>query len=275
MYVTNSSLAYPTNVILTPAGDQLVLLENTSLERLARNLGSNSIVASGAPATRYLSFLLRVSGSFPENAYTAVGFGKAGDNDANIYFNINTFLFKITADASFGNVTATSTNVLSPAGGATYFVVMKVTSDTSGSYQAFAKVYDAAVDAVADTDTDPAFSWDIVAGPFPSNGNNLDRLVVRHGLNVVELDEIRLGNTWPTVAQTQGAAPVTMAIAHSGSDVIITWPAWAEGYTLKSSGNLNTPIENWASEGTGSIVGQNWQVILPATGAGKYFRLVK
>jgi uncharacterized repeat protein (TIGR03803 family) len=62
-----------------------------------------------------------------------------------------------------------------------------------------------------------------------------------------------------------GAPPAKLSLVHSGSNVILTWPTNATGYTLQSTTNLDSPV--WTT-----VVGQ-FAVTNPISGVRQFFRL--
>jgi hypothetical protein len=72
------------------------------------------------------------------------------------------------------------------------------------------------------------------------------------------------------VVQTAGAPMLTLT--RVGGDVVLSWPVTAIGFELEQAGNLSAP--SWSGAGaTPVIVGDHYQVTLPATGSSKFFRL--
>jgi hypothetical protein len=72
------------------------------------------------------------------------------------------------------------------------------------------------------------------------------------------------------VAQNDGVAtsPPLLSLTPSGSELLISWPDTAPGYSLQSSTNLNAT--NWTTVTTTSN-----QFTTPAAGAMQFFRLAK
>jgi len=72
------------------------------------------------------------------------------------------------------------------------------------------------------------------------------------------------------VVQTAGAPMLTLT--RVGGDVVLAWPVTAIGFELEQTGNLSAP--SWSGAGvTPTIVGDHYQVTLPAVGSSKFFRL--
>lgn len=72
------------------------------------------------------------------------------------------------------------------------------------------------------------------------------------------------------VVQTAGAPMLTLT--RVGNDVVLSWPMTAIGFDLEQTENLSTP--SWSGAGvTPVIVGDHYQVTLPAVGSSKFFRL--
>jgi hypothetical protein len=73
------------------------------------------------------------------------------------------------------------------------------------------------------------------------------------------------------VVQTAGAPRLTLT--RSGDDVIISWPVTAIGFGLEQTGDLTTPA--WGGTGlTPVVVGEAYQVTVPANSSSKFFRLL-
>jgi hypothetical protein len=68
--------------------------------------------------------------------------------------------------------------------------------------------------------------------------------------------------------------PPSLEIATSGTNRLISWPAWATGFALESATNLSSPLVNWTNA---TLIGQtnnsSISVTLPAEGETKLFRL--
>jgi hypothetical protein len=68
-------------------------------------------------------------------------------------------------------------------------------------------------------------------------------------------------------------APVSLSIQPSGSDVILSWPQSAAGYTLQSNGDL-AHANNWSPVGQPVIPFEGFNTVtVPATNSTLYFRL--
>ena len=68
-------------------------------------------------------------------------------------------------------------------------------------------------------------------------------------------------------------APASLSIQQSGSDVIVSWPQSAAGYTLQSNGSLTQP-NDWSSVGQPVIPTNGLNTVtVPATNSPQYFRL--
>lgn len=97
-------------------------------------------------------------------------------------------------------------------------------------------------------------------------------------------NELRLTSGAMTAEQVQasfvsgptgggGSAP-ELNVALSGGNVTITWPASATGFALESSPVVGAGAV-WTAVGGATQSGNNMQVTVPATGATRFFRLVK
>jgi hypothetical protein len=81
------------------------------------------------------------------------------------------------------------------------------------------------------------------------------------------------GSTWATQVTEIRTAQVNLRIARSGGNVILSWPAVANGFQLQSVSSL--PANNaWAPVGQTPVAnGDTLSVTLPANAAPQYFRL--
>ncbi len=89
-----------------------------------------------------------------------------------------------------------------------------------------------------------------------------------------DFDEIRVGTTFDSVTPTESVAPpevVTMDIVHDGGDVVLSWPAAAEGYQLYSSEDL----DEWSEVTEEPVVrDERNTVTVPVDGSDRqFFRL--
>ncbi len=104
---------------------------------------------------------------------------------------------------------------------------------------------------------------------FPTNHQanaNFIGQVLFVGTNVYALDANN-----GIVAYTLGQQQPTLSIEISGSNVIISWPTNATGYTLYSSPAVAPTT--WTSAGGGTIVGSDYQVTSPISAGPKFYRL--
>src|SRR5262249_8396297 len=64
----------------------------------------------------------------------------------------------------------------------------------------------------------------------------------------------------------------TLTGATSGSNLVLSWPASIGGYVLQSTTDVGSGT--WTTVATPpTLIGGNWQVTVPTSGAPKYFRL--
>lgn len=100
------------------------------------------------------------------------------------------------------------------------------------------------------------------------------------------LDEFRIYDVGLSAAEIAAAAALgpnqhlstgspTMSIARAGTSVTLSWPLASAGFTLQSRANL--VLGGWTNitSPAPQIVGNQWQVTLPAASAGQFFRLTK
>jgi hypothetical protein len=70
-------------------------------------------------------------------------------------------------------------------------------------------------------------------------------------------------------------SPAQLAIARTGDNVIISWPASPAGFTLQAAPSLNSPID-WESVATESALSNALNTLtLPASSAQQFFRLFR
>ncbi|MGC9942537.1 MAG: LamG-like jellyroll fold domain-containing protein [Verrucomicrobiota bacterium] len=76
----------------------------------------------------------------------------------------------------------------------------------------------------------------------------------------------------PTNLLTVVTAGPTLGAVMSGGNLIISWPQSATGYTLQSRSSLTSGT--WTNvSGTPSVVGNNYQLSVPISGASQFYRL--
>jgi hypothetical protein len=96
------------------------------------------------------------------------------------------------------------------------------------------------------------------------------------GTNIVTCEAVDAhGNTNICMFQIVVEDPVSpvLAIVRSGTNVVLSWPASCTTYTLKRTDSLSSPI-TWATEtATVDLVGDRFQVTLPAAVAARFYRL--
>lgn len=65
----------------------------------------------------------------------------------------------------------------------------------------------------------------------------------------------------------------TMTVSYNGGSALLSWPAWAAGFSLEAAGSLTPPVTWTNVPVTLQTNGANVQVTLPASGQQTYFRL--
>jgi hypothetical protein len=86
------------------------------------------------------------------------------------------------------------------------------------------------------------------------------------------VDELRIGHGWAGVTPLP---PITLAIAVSGGNVVISWPTnGSAGFTLQGTAQPGTP-GSWASFSPFSVQGTNYTVSVNVSNTPQFFRLVK
>jgi hypothetical protein len=79
-----------------------------------------------------------------------------------------------------------------------------------------------------------------------------------------------------TAGQFQVLTPPTLRIAPSGENVLVGWPLWASNFTLQQAANGLVSAPAWTNVAfPPAVVGSENVVILPATNASTYYRLIK
>lgn len=89
-------------------------------------------------------------------------------------------------------------------------------------------------------------------------------------------DELRVGTGWAAV--TPPAAPIApvLTISRSGTNAVISWPTNnSSGFVLQGISGFNDP-DGWTTvTNSATINGADFNVIVPTTGANRFFRLKK
>lgn len=103
----------------------------------------------------------------------------------------------------------------------------------------------------------------------------------------VLMDEFRIHHGPLTLGQIEGSAAlgpnqlvgattsVSLTATRSGSNIVLTWPTTAALVDLLSSPALGTGALWTSVAGVPAVVGGNYQVTIPASGAARFFRLQK
>jgi hypothetical protein len=74
---------------------------------------------------------------------------------------------------------------------------------------------------------------------------------------------------------TEPLPPPHLTITASGSDVILSWPTNAVGFTLQSTTNFLSPASWATNSATPALVNGQYNVTNPITGAQKFYRLIQ
>jgi hypothetical protein len=83
------------------------------------------------------------------------------------------------------------------------------------------------------------------------------------------------GGFWSLIAVVQTAGAPTLTVTHSGTSVMISWPASSTGYSLEHNSNLSLP-NNWSAVSQGSTLNNGvFSVTIPLTAGNDFFRLKK
>lgn len=68
------------------------------------------------------------------------------------------------------------------------------------------------------------------------------------------------------------ALPVNLAQSHSSAEINLSWPSWAAGFNAESSNDPTTT--NWSPvPPPATLAADHWNISIPTTNSGKYFRL--
>jgi len=70
------------------------------------------------------------------------------------------------------------------------------------------------------------------------------------------------------------AAPLSLAIAHSGTNVLLSWPGAATGYQPQSTPSLNSPTWTGLPQSV-TLANNQFSVTVPAANHAQFFRLAK
>jgi hypothetical protein len=114
-----------------------------------------------------------------------------------------------------------------------------------------------------------SFSW-IGRSPYadPFMNCSVDEFRVYRGR--LAPDEILALDVLGPNALLSTVAPVTASAA--GGNTILSWPVAAAGFSVQSSTSLGS--ENWVTlTNAPTLVGNNWQVTIPASSSAQFFRL--
>jgi hypothetical protein len=67
----------------------------------------------------------------------------------------------------------------------------------------------------------------------------------------------------------------TLTATRVGGNALLSWPAAAAGFAVETSTNLSSPI-NWVTlTNAPALVGNKWQLTVPASGTARFFRLIR
>jgi len=206
--------------------------------------GTNSVI--------YVSFLADLGG-----ITGAGGIGVSGFNGPADWGNEQFFIGKSGGDLVWGFATGPSGNSTASIVGLS-FVVVRITFQDEGdaTFEMFVNPSLAELPATPDlTSTRSQFQFDGVgvnAGDWQSNGNPTGPL----------FDEFRFGTTYASVAPI---APPQLMIQLISSNVQLSWPTTATGFSLQQSDSLSAT--NWVAAPTGN------PVTIPAPEMQRFYRL--
>ena len=83
------------------------------------------------------------------------------------------------------------------------------------------------------------------------------------------------GGFWGIISVVQTAGAPTLAIAYSGSNVILSWPTNTTGFVLQSTLYL-VPSASWSDASPGPVVVNARNTVTNGiSGSGKFYRLVQ
>jgi hypothetical protein len=103
--------------------------------------------------------------------------------------------------------------------------------------------------------------------PDPGMQGSVSEFRIYNG--VLHPDEVAATQSLgPTQALTTSAS---MSVAQSGSNLVLSWPLAAAGFTLQSSSSLTSGA--WMPVPAPQIVGSSWQVTVPKSGSAQFYRL--
>lgn len=105
----------------------------------------------------------------------------------------------------------------------------------------------------------------------PGINGSVDELRIYRGkLSVEEIAASQLLGPDQTLSTV---APLKVTAA--GGNLLLSWPAAAAGFAVEASINLSSP-NNWVTlTNAPSLVGSNWQLSLPTSGAARFLRLIR
>ena len=105
--------------------------------------------------------------------------------------------------------------------------------------------------------------------PDPGMQGSVSEFRIYNG--VLHADEVAATQVLgPTQALTTSAS---LSVAQSGSNLVLSWPLAAAGFTLKSSSSLTSGSWTTVSSAAPQIVGSMWQITVPKSGGTQFYRL--
>jgi len=74
--------------------------------------------------------------------------------------------------------------------------------------------------------------------------------------------------------QTLSTAPARLTLSAGGGNILVSWPVAAASFTLQATSDLKNPA-SWATlTNAPTLVGNTWQLSLPASGTAQFLRLI-
>lgn len=192
---TNTSLAYPANVPLTPTGSRIETTADSANNSASRLFGTTMDLALGGE-TFYSSALFRRSATTGE--LSSVLFDRTSDSFIRWYYGIDTNGFFSTA-VNPSDPVQRATSTFAAAADTTYFLVSQIRTNTGpgGNDQVFLRVF-----AEGSVVSEPASDaeWDLTANGNSSVVLNRTRIAFSNVAGQTnQFDELRIGTSFADV----------------------------------------------------------------------------
>jgi hypothetical protein len=117
--------------------------------------------------------------------------------------------------------------------------------------------------------------WGDPSGPYDNSNADGQGLLNPSGLGDKVSEYVNWGS-YLTSDPTGGELPVSLSVSSAGSQVLLSWPDSAAGYTLQSVTNLPVAANAWLTvTNPPEIVNSRYTVTDTAAGSRRFYRLIK